>query len=130
MLSRYTGDSIQGIRIVDGLSNSSGRVELLVFGEWGTVCDDSWDLLDAMVVCKQLGYQTALAGPRNAYFGRGTGLIWMDNVQCRGNEVSLSECSLPPFGEHNCGHSKDAGVACGGKNIRDRGDETNRNFRY
>ncbi|KAJ8017942.1 Neurotrypsin [Holothuria leucospilota] len=123
-----TGDGIQGIRIVDGFSNSSGRVKVFVNDVWGTVCDDLWELLDATVVCKQLGYQTALAGPTEGYFGLGTGPIWMDNVQCRGTEVSLSECNQPPLGEHDCRHFEDAGVACVGKNMHALFKETKRNY--
>ena len=43
------------IRLADGRNSREGRVEICVDGKWGTVCDDQWDLMDALVACKQLG---------------------------------------------------------------------------
>lgn len=87
---------------------SSGRVEVFHNQTWGTICDNSWDLQDANVVCRQLGYHEALSAPRAAAFGQGTDPIWLDNVQCAGNETL--QCSHRGWGIHYCGHAQDAGV--------------------
>ena len=94
-----------------------GRVEIFYRGEWGTVCHDLWDLRDAIVVCRQLGYTTAARRAISAEFGQGTGRIWRDNVQCSGTESMLSSCFASAWGSHNCDHGEDAGVVCASKFI-------------
>ena len=96
---------------------SKGRVEVYHMGVWGTVCADYWDINDADVVCRQLGFQGALAANPIGAFGRGQGKIWMDNVRCTGHESSITECDHRGWGIQSCNHFEDASVICatGGK---------------
>ena len=44
------------IRLVDGVIEQEGRVEVCLDGVWGSICDDGWDTTDGHVVCEQMGY--------------------------------------------------------------------------
>ena len=89
-----------------------GRVDIFHRGTWGTVCDDNWDLNDAKVACRQLGFP----GVKDILVGRdvqdGQGKIWLTEVSCTGSEPRLQNCTHGGWGKANCYHSEDAGVKC------------------
>ncbi|XP_036388386.1 soluble scavenger receptor cysteine-rich domain-containing protein SSC5D-like isoform X5 [Megalops cyprinoides] len=100
------------VRLVNGTSMCSGRVEVFHLGEWGTVCDDMWDLKHAQVVCSELGCGQPLSAPIMAHFFPGKGPIWMLKPACQDGEQSLVNCIRHPLGFVNCKHEEDASVVC------------------
>ena len=105
-------------------TNSTGGLDN---AEWGTICDDFWDINDARVVCRQLGFPDAVSAPSFARYGQGTGPIWLDNVACLGTEPDLFTCGHIGIGNHNCGHHEDASAECSGipQNCNDTNTPTN-----
>ena len=115
---------------LQGGTNTSGRVEICNNATWGTVCDDLWGIEDARVACRQLGLPAAgkfystnyydayfylnniAATPITTGFTNGIFDIWLDDVQCAGNESRLIDCPARPLGSEDCSHSQDAGVLC------------------
>ncbi|XP_068812529.1 antigen WC1.1-like isoform X3 [Struthio camelus] len=102
------------LRVTGGEDGCSGRVEIWHQGSWGTVCDDSWDMSDANVVCRQLGCGSAVSALSEATFGEGTGPIWLEKVHCKGTELSLWDCPAQLLSDKNCNHKEDAAVDCSG----------------
>ena len=107
-----SADQNGDIRLVNGETENCGRVEVFYDGEWGTVCDDKWGVVDGDAACRQLGYESAANVYWSAYFGKGVGPIWLDNLRCRSQDNLLSECRHNGWGKHNCKHREDAGVCC------------------
>ena len=44
------------VRLVGGVDQYDGRVEICFNEVWGTVCDDLWSSVDAGVACRELGF--------------------------------------------------------------------------
>ena len=101
------------MRLSDGHNSRSGRIEIYIDGQWGTVCGDFWNASSSTVVCRQLGFGNT--GAFN-YYGAGQlgSPIYLDNVRCSGIEANILACSHLPLSEHNCNHSDDVGVKCSG----------------
>ena len=117
-LSKYSADGISSdIKVrLSGHSNRSGTVELGFYGAWGTICHHNWDIHDANVICRMLGYPRAIAAPLHSSLAIVSGRIWTDSVQCNGEEKSILDCQFSSFGSYSssCNHLTDAGVVCDG----------------
>ena len=100
------------VRLVNGPSVNKGRVEVYYDGVWGTVCDDSWNSQDGDVVCKQLGFEGVERIHYRAFYGEGTGPIWIDQIHCEPHHQSILECRHNGWGVHDCRHREDAGLDC------------------
>ncbi|XP_048476518.1 deleted in malignant brain tumors 1 protein-like [Rhincodon typus] len=103
------------VRLRNGDSHCSGRVEMNYNNTWGAICDDSWDILDANVVCKQTGCGPARSAPGKAHFGPAQASFWLDDVGCKGTEWNLYQCQSNSLGKHNCQPNEAASVTCSGK---------------
>ena len=101
-------------RLQGGSSPYEGRVEVCLHGRWGSVCDDNWSSENAMVLCRQLNYvgNGDPVAVHNALFGQGSGLIFLDDVRCVGDERNLLNCRANEIGAHNCEAAEDAGAFC------------------
>ncbi|XP_053506741.1 scavenger receptor cysteine-rich type 1 protein M130-like [Ictalurus furcatus] len=100
------------IRLVGSRGDCAGRLEVFHNGSWGTVRNDLWDIEDAQVVCRHLQCGVALSDHVLSWFGPGTGPVWLNQVECKGKEVALWDCSFQFSGEDESGHQEDVGVVC------------------
>ncbi|XP_023029009.2 lysyl oxidase homolog 2 [Leptinotarsa decemlineata] len=102
-----------GIKLVGGRGEFEGNVEILHDGSWGAICDDEWDVTEARIICKQLGYPPEKAQPTaNSYFGPAKRRFWMDNIYCDGTEEEISQCRFDGWGQNDCTSTESAGVIC------------------
>ncbi|XP_068677075.1 uncharacterized protein [Montipora foliosa] len=111
-VARYEAITNGSIRLRGHSSLRKGRVEIFYYDQWGTICDDGWDINDANITCRQLGFPGASAAYHGSYYGPGTGRIWLNDVACSGSETHLCKCGHRGWDTHNCTHRSDASVNC------------------
>ncbi|KAI4872567.1 hypothetical protein NFI96_029805 [Prochilodus magdalenae] len=98
------------VRLVDDGRRCAGRLEYEARGQWGTVCDDYWDMPYSIWLCRELGCGEAVDVLGDAHFGPGSGLQWKFHRHCKTSEPTGNTCR--PSTQDNCDHSKDVGVIC------------------
>ena len=54
----YSDCSNGDVRLVGGSTDNEGNVQICYYNAWGSICDDSWESYDSMVVCRQLGFHS------------------------------------------------------------------------
>lgn len=104
------------VRVQEGTEPYNGRIEVMYNGEWGTICNMGWDLNDARVFCRQLGYVDVTATGLVSYYNysAGSGRIWQTNVNCTGQERRFGDCFFTEAwgNASSCNHSMDVAVQC------------------
>jgi deleted-in-malignant-brain-tumors protein 1 len=74
-----------------GEQKHTGKVEIQYQETWGLVCSGGWDIRDAHVICRMLGYKAAERAI-SPIEGETTRRLLMYYVKCGGKEKSIAEC--------------------------------------
>jgi hypothetical protein len=105
--------SLVQVQLSEGFGATSGRVEVFDGSSWGTVCDDGFTRDNAIVICRQLGFQTAI----EPYFYTDSSYtdlpVVLDGVDCSGDESNIADCNHDYWGANDCSYSENVGVYCG-----------------
>lgn len=108
------------VRLLGGVTEHEGRLQVYLDGRWGTVCDHGWTQINAAIVCHQLGLAL---NPRDWRLLRSelppaglTDDVHLSNVQCTEHDVDITVCRAERAarGEfyNSCGHEQDVGMRC------------------
>ncbi|XP_033104328.1 scavenger receptor cysteine-rich domain superfamily protein-like [Anneissia japonica] len=114
---------ILDIRVRDDIGISAptdgGILELFYNGAWYPVCDDDFDVHDALIACEQLGYGEVNTWGINQNVGSGNEEFILDDIYCQGSERGISVCRHSGFFVHDCTSSDGVWVSCRGTFIVD-----------
>lgn len=106
------------IRLLGGRSEHEGRLQIQIDGKWGTVCDYGWNVINAALVCHQLGLALNPNDwrlERSEIPGAGSSEeIILSHVQCTEHDTDITKCRSEKQGEfqNSCTHEMDVGVRC------------------
>ncbi|XP_064617784.1 scavenger receptor cysteine-rich type 1 protein M160-like isoform X2 [Liolophura sinensis] len=110
------------VRLVGSDHQNVGRLEVLRYGVWGTVCNTGVDIKTLKVACRELGLPTSPVRRLNATkYRRGAAMIWLDKIQCHGHEDRLELCDKSETGKWCLGHERDLAIQCGKLQVTSNG---------
>ncbi|XP_044059867.1 scavenger receptor cysteine-rich type 1 protein M130-like isoform X2 [Siniperca chuatsi] len=101
----------ESVRLVNGNSRCSGRLEVKSNQSWSSVCEDDFDQQDAEVVCRELGCG-APSVLQGALYGEAEAPVWTKEFQCEGNESALLDCGSSGSARNTCSPGKAVGLTC------------------
>ncbi|XP_059184715.1 antigen WC1.1-like [Centropristis striata] len=114
MRSVVSDELIDSVRLVNGTSLCSGRLELKSDQSnqsWSSVCEADFDQQDAEVVCRELGCG-APSVLQGALYGEGEAPMWTKEFQCGGNESALLDCRSSGSDRNTCSPGRAVGLTC------------------
>ena len=106
------------MRLAGSPNLNEGRVEVYNNGEWGTLCQNAWDIKSAHVVCRSIGYGIASRATLGSFLGPLDGQKWSRTMQCSGTELELQQCkkdewtNAKGWSGEECSNAYTAGVIC------------------
>ncbi|XP_030579759.1 scavenger receptor cysteine-rich type 1 protein M130-like [Archocentrus centrarchus] len=105
------------VRLLNGSSLCSGRLEVKSNQSWSSVCEADFDQQDAEVVCRELG-----CGPpsvlQGALYGEVEAPVWSREFQCGGRESALLDCRSSGSARNSCSPGKAVGLTCSEPDVR------------
>lgn len=108
------------IRLLGGASEMEGRLQIYLNGKWGTVCDYGWNIINAALVCHQLGYALNPSDwqlERSELPNAGTSEdVILSNVRCTEHDIDITKCRAERASNkdfvNSCSHTQDVGIRC------------------
>ncbi|XP_071375781.1 scavenger receptor cysteine-rich type 1 protein M130-like [Centroberyx affinis] len=107
----------ESVRLVDGTSLCSGRLEVKSNQFWSSVCEADFDQQDAEVVCRELGCG-APSVLQGALYGEVEAPMWTKVFQCEGSESVLLDCGSSGSARNTCSPGKAVGLTCSADDVR------------
>ncbi|RDD40666.1 Deleted in malignant brain tumors 1 protein, partial [Trichoplax sp. H2] len=100
------------IRLVNGPTPNKGRVEVYHNNVWGSICYYGFNMKEARVACRQLGYTNASGYSCCGTYGYTSGPVWLSNVNCNGTETSLAQCTYIGWNNTGCSTYSNLAITC------------------